>query len=299
MVNTAVVCFLLIWLGVTQLCYTLSNNDKVPHVYHSRHSHSHKRIDIVDGAAKFYQDVNETGSRTDKVDGVHYYQGLYGTFLYQMRDLALRNDEIIKMLEIGLGCGSHYGEGESVRIWKKVFTSPNAAASNVTGDLLDLWMAEINRTCVENLQKIGKLDGVHALVGSQDSVADLQSWIAQANGGNWSIIVDDGSHATPHMLTTFSVLWPNLAPGGLYFMEDMQIQRWGWGESLVIADVVTNWVDQLLVRKGYYPEENDNLPKHVKNLRQRFPVPKGLKWIFCQVEACVLAKCRNGELGCL
>eukprot|EP00607_Mallomonas_marina_P008894 CAMPEP_0182422492 /NCGR_PEP_ID=MMETSP1167-20130531/8221_1 /TAXON_ID=2988 /ORGANISM="Mallomonas Sp, Strain CCMP3275" /LENGTH=146 /DNA_ID=CAMNT_0024600621 /DNA_START=462 /DNA_END=899 /DNA_ORIENTATION=- len=145
------------------------------------------------------------------------------------------------------------------------------------GDLLDLWISEIEVPCVEGAKKKGILDGVNMLIGDQSNPSDLNRWISES-GGNFSVIVDDGGHRTVHIINSFNTLWPNLAPGGLYFIEDLQVQRALWNEKPPIADIITNWVDQLLVRQGSHKFENNNLSPSMKDMRSIYPVPKGLKW---------------------
>lgn len=40
-------------------------------------------------------------------------------------------------------------------------------------------------------------------------------------GGPWDLIVDDGSHKVKDQLDTFDLLYHELAPGGLYIIEDV------------------------------------------------------------------------------
>ena len=40
------------------------------------------------------------------------------------------------------------------------------------------------------------------------------------------IIIDDGSHVSEDVITTFKILFPKLASGGLYFVEDIQTSYW-------------------------------------------------------------------------
>ena len=40
--------------------------------------------------------------------------------------------------------------------------------------------------------------------------------------GTPNIVIDDGSHIGAHLNRGFRVLWPHLAPGGLYVIEDTQ-----------------------------------------------------------------------------
>jgi hypothetical protein len=59
--------------------------------------------------------------------------------------------------------------------------------------------------------------------GDQASAADLAALAEQA-GGPFDIIIDDGSHASHHQQITLAALFPHLAPGGLYCIEDLHYQ---------------------------------------------------------------------------
>mmetsp|Transcript_7245 Transcript_7245/g.7487 ORF Transcript_7245/g.7487 Transcript_7245/m.7487 type:complete len:240 (+) Transcript_7245:486-1205(+) len=231
-------------------------------------------------------------------------------FLYQIRDRAVRHNDKVKFLEIGLGCDSVYGTGASVPIWKQMFTpgtvigtghgsSSNGAGGNAEygqdatwTNFLDLWVADIDGECVKRAQEAGQLDGVASLVGNQSDPEDIHRWIRESSG-NFTVIVDDGGHGTDNIITTFNILWPNLAPGGLYFIEDLQIQRAWLDDQPPFADIMNSWIEQLLVRKGSYSFEIDHITPYIKDMRQKYPIPKRLKWILCQAEACVLAKCHS------
>ena len=116
--------------------------------------------------------------------------------------------------------------------------------------------------------------------------------------------IDDGSHKNSHILKSFDALWPSLAPGGLYFLEDIQLGRYGnsrtaqrhrfddtEGEA-VISDVIQSWVEQKLIpppAKDQHQADNE-ANRHASQARSKHPMPAGLAFIFCQAEACVLGK---------
>jgi hypothetical protein len=47
---------------------------------------------------------------------------------------------------------------------------------------------------------------------------------AQAMGGQFDVIIDDGSHASHHQQITLAALFPYLNAGGLYIVEDLHYQ---------------------------------------------------------------------------
>eukprot|EP00607_Mallomonas_marina_P000186 CAMPEP_0182427976 /NCGR_PEP_ID=MMETSP1167-20130531/20929_1 /TAXON_ID=2988 /ORGANISM="Mallomonas Sp, Strain CCMP3275" /LENGTH=156 /DNA_ID=CAMNT_0024610587 /DNA_START=206 /DNA_END=673 /DNA_ORIENTATION=- len=156
---------------------------------------------------------------------------MYGMFLYQIRDRAFHNNDRVKMLEVGLGCGMPYGPGESIPVWQYIFGG---------SDTLELWVTDIDKNCIEDMRKQGKLEGVHTLVGDQNEEEDMMRW-ATESGGNFSVIIDDGGHKTHFIMNTFNALWNHaLAPGGLYFIEDLFVQRF-FHDSPVFAEILGIW----------------------------------------------------------
>jgi hypothetical protein len=202
---------------------------------------------------------------TDKVVYGHHYEIMYGQFL--MPYYALKPN--MKFLEIGLGCDMFYGPGASVAVWKKLF--PEA----------ELWEAEYNAQCVEKSKSEGKLDGISTLTGDQMDISTLDEWINQSGGGDFDVVSDDGGHKQCMIWTTFLKLWPTLKPGGLYFIEDLQVSRDPEYSdvSSPLCPESTNVVDKL--------KEIMDAMIHRKEEEIGY---KDVKFIFCQRDSCVLGK---------
>jgi len=134
----------------------------------------------------------------------------------------------------------------------------------------------------------GKLAGIHPLVGSQGDAHALAAWKAES-GGRFDIIVDDGSHKNGDIKVTFDALFNDaLAPGGVYFIEDLHVGRSGSymdaNASMpnpVMADIIKDWVEQLAI----WP--SDALYVH--------KLPANVSFVMCQAEACAIGK--NGGTG--
>jgi len=89
-----------------------------------------------------------------------------------------------------------------------------------------------------------------------------------AEHGPIHVVIDDGSHRPEHVRATFAVLFPLLADGGTYIIEDTQTSYWPrWGGSedrsdpdttmALVKDLVDglNWVEFL--DEGYQPTYTD------------------------------------------
>eukprot|EP01041_Mallomonas_annulata_P012383 gene12383-26050_t len=228
------------------------------------------------GPSEFLRVVRDSGSKTDKVQ-LHAYQEMYGTFLFDIRDRARAAGVAVKFFEIGLGCGCQecYGNGSSIAIWKGIF-----------GTNLNLWVAEFDIYCIDMYRSMGILNGANVIAGDQAKKADVDRWINES-GGNFNVIVDDGGHKNYQIKASFDMLWDSLLPGGLYFVEDIQVGRsprfqqgQGQGKKApAFIDVVHHWVEQLGTGKA--------IPRRGG---MTIPLPRHVKWIMCQMEACVIAK---------
>ena len=212
---------------------------------------------LWNGEEIYLQTAKALSPVTDKVTA-HTYQVMYGRFLlpyyHQLPEM--------KMLEIGLGCDMRYGPGASVALHQKLF--PRA----------ELWEGEYDKNCVE--KHADKLKGINVLTGDQGNDTVLDAWIQQAGGGNFDVVIDDGGHQNCQIWHSFNKLWPVLKPGGLYFIEDMQVALSGryrsyktatCNETLIVPDKLKEFVDMLM-----YTRKGDILFLH------------------CQMEACVLGK---------
>lgn len=234
----------------------------------SNHPNVHKRIQhFRDTALKFDPVSDKVG-----VTSEHRYHNMYGTFLLPY----VTHKPTLKFLEIGLGCNMGYGPGASIKIWKDLM--PQA----------ELWEAEYVKECVEKAQKAGQLEGIHTLVGDQADNTVLDGWI-ETSGGNFDVVVDDGGHHNCQISNSFDKLWPQVLPGGLYFIEDMHVGRVGKyiGEecgSVIMSEKLNEWSNQLIYKT--FPA----------NYKYKYELPKDLIFIHCQVEACVLGK-RSGQVN--
>jgi hypothetical protein len=141
-----------------------------------------------------------TGFGSDK-EGGHFYTTHYQRHFGPWRDRKLN------LLEIGIG-GYDYPDagGESLRMWKAFF--PHGHIFGI--DLHD--------------KSLHDEDRIKTFKGDQSDEAFLKETVRQI--GPVDIIIDDGSHLNRHVIKTFQVLFPLLAPNGIYAVEDLQTAYW-------------------------------------------------------------------------
>jgi hypothetical protein len=136
---------------------------------------------------------------------------------YQCHFEALRREEL-NILEIGIGgYKDPKAGGASLRMWKAYFPK-----SRVLGiDIYDKTYHDEER--------------IKTFQGSQTDPDFLKRVVEEI--GPVDIIIDDGSHYNDHVITSFKILFPLLAPKGIYVVEDTQTSYWSslagveWGGS--------------------------------------------------------------------
>lgn len=107
-----------------------------------------------------------------------------------------------RMLEIGVS------RGGSLRLWRKLL-----------GERAVIFGIDINPDCAAFDGKSGKVR-----IGSQDDPEFLRSVVAEMGGVDF--VLDDGSHIASHQRASFDILFPLLAEGGTYVIEDLQTAYW-------------------------------------------------------------------------
>lgn len=120
-------------------------------------------------------------------------------------------DKEINLLEIGIQ------NGGSLEIWAKYFHK----ARHIVG-------CDIDANC-KNLQFADSR--IQTVVGNINNQSTLAEVNAAAPG--FDIIIDDGSHKSSDIVTSFKNLYKHLNPGGLYVIEDLHCSYWAkWGGGL-------------------------------------------------------------------
>jgi hypothetical protein len=132
------------------------------------------------------------------------YDWYYGAYERHFGGLRRRP---LTILEIGIGgYETPSAGGGSLRMWECYF--PRSRVYGV--DIYDKSPHDAGR--------------VRTFRGSQTDEAFLASVLAEI--GRPDIIIDDGSHLNDHVLKTFKLLFPKLAPTGIYVIEDVHSSYW-------------------------------------------------------------------------
>lgn len=117
---------------------------------------------------------------------------------------AIRMDEV-KVLEIGVG------GGESVQTWLEYFPVGRVYGVDVIKNT-NPWNDTLSAAPANERYKF--------LDGNQGDPEFWQAFISEC-GTDFDVIIDDGSHISSDIMTTFTCLWPHVKLGGLYEIEDL------------------------------------------------------------------------------
>jgi hypothetical protein len=137
--------------------------------------------------------ATHTGRRINK--WWHYFE------IYDRHFSRLRDREIT-VCEIGVA------DGGSLEIWRRYF-----------GSKARLVGIDIDPAC----QRYAR-PGTRIFVGSQGDADFLERVAAEV--GPLDVLIDDGSHAYHHQLTTFRTLFPHIRNDGIYACEDLCTSYW-------------------------------------------------------------------------
>ena len=108
----------------------------------------------------------------------------------------------ITLLEIGVQ------NGGSLQVWKKYLP----AGSRVVG-------IDINPDCAK--LQLDEETSLHIADGTDKAVLD-----GVLGDTTFDVIIDDGSHRSDHVISTYKALFPRIKGGGKYIIEDLHASYW-------------------------------------------------------------------------
>ena len=135
---------------------------------------------------------------------VHYFE-IYSRELAPVRHgfpLPDGSRRQLRFLEIGV---SH---GGSLELWRR-YLGPDATIFGI----------DVDPRCAKVDDRVASVR-----IGSQTDAAFLRSVVDEMGG--LDVVIDDGSHQAHHQRKTLDVLFPLLADGGLYVVEDVHTAYW-------------------------------------------------------------------------
>ena len=167
-------------------------------------------------------------------------------------------------------------------------------------------MADLMQVCAESAVK--RNSRIRTVFGDQGDPAVLRRWLAETGalppgGTPFDVIIDDGGHKNQQIKVTFDHFWPALAPGGLYFMEDLQVGRHKpfmdhSAEAYKyppIAELMEAWTEQLVLADTHAAHGNPfkwskEVPAAWRAHPEIYELPANVSFVHCQREACVIGK---------
>lgn len=111
----------------------------------------------------------------------------------------------------GVACAAEYCVGASLRAWAELFPNARVVGLDPAADARALNGAP-GHDRIEVLT-CDSTDG--------SAVAALEGLAARGGPARFDFVVDDGYHSLDAQRKTLAALWPVLAPGGLYAVEDV------------------------------------------------------------------------------
>lgn len=144
----------------------------------------------------YYHNHLHHGKKTDKWE---LYIQAYDVMLAPYRDKK------INLVEIGIQ------NGGSLEVWEKYF--PNF--ERIVG-------CDINTDC---LKLTYANPDIHVVVGDANEDAIISEIISKTNN-RIDIVIDDGSHTSSDIITTFIKYFPLLADDGIFIIEDLHCSYW-------------------------------------------------------------------------
>lgn len=154
--------------------------------------------------------LEKIGAQTGNSDKCAWHHGYTATYEHMFAPLR---DAPVRLLEIGVE------SGKSISMWDKYFDHPDTI---IVGVDINLW-CDISPSPRVKLFLVDATDEV-SLLGAVSKTAPFD------------IVIDDGSHEIADQKKSFRSLWPLVAPGGYYIIEDLhhyfRENRWGTSEWL-------------------------------------------------------------------
>jgi hypothetical protein len=181
--------------------------------------------------------ANRYGSDKGTVHGDrHNYTALYDLLFARLRQ------QPIAFLELGLARGGPENPGVS---------RPTAADSPSVNMWLEYFPAAmIYGFDITDFSSI-RHDRFHFVQGDASKPEDMHRLAGAAE--RFDVVIDDGSHASPHQQLAFKHLFPKVAPGGIYIIEDLHWQSPVFETIIPGTPKTADFFGAVLDQGAYYP----------------------------------------------
>jgi len=174
---------------------------------------------------------------------------------------------------IELGAGPDWNIGASAQMWKEYF-----------------WREDFRLHIVDIKESTRRLADKRTQVTVAD-LGDLDA-LSRLSEIRCDVVIDDASHFWGHQIATFATLFPKLAPGGLYIIEDIHTsfgpkrQRWARGAKIDAYSVISGLL-ALVAGKGRVHPLNLSRSAEAREVLGLWRVIDGITIIN---EACLIMK---------
>lgn len=136
--------------------------------------------------------------------------------------ITLKNNKDISLLEIGLN-RDNTNSIPSLMMYNEYFNGR-----------ITIFGFDINR----NFKKFDKKnDNINIIIGDQSEPNDL----SKLKNRKYTIIIDDGYHASKHQQISFRELFDNVESGGCYIIEDLHYQPFNEGTICKTKHLLMEW----------------------------------------------------------
>lgn len=162
--------------------------------------------------------------------------------------------EQVKLLEIGVG------GAESIKSWLEYFTHPKTQVFGV--DIVH----DTNPYNTPGSKEIPR----YTFVNGDQSCKVFWECFKTDYGRDFDVLIDDGSHRSSDIFTTFTAMWPAMKPGGLYAVEDL----------------ATSYGGEFFTPKGY-PTQMEWIQNELGLINNGVSV---VDWMHFSTELCVFCK---------
>ncbi len=170
----------------------------------------------------------------DHNDGRMIHKWLHYFPIYEQHLKPFRG-RVVTMLEIGVL------HGGSLQMWRHHL----GRRSTIVGFDVEPRVADLAE------------QGIDVLVGDQSDPVFLAGLVERY--GEFDIVLDDGSHLPQHQIASITHLWPHLAMGGVYIVEDLHSNYWrSHGAGRGEANTFIAWLhDRIDDMHAFHSEDPD------------------------------------------